>query len=166
MDQMNDCSSLDMIEAWLKEGFKAKLNSGVEVWIEDWIKILLGPIWLTSGPMSIIKPQSKSLERPTEASHHRKLAPLLGEHPHRRLKNLAKTYDPFLHLRLSEINLIIITSREFVHDNFKTQDLKFASTPNLMTSKVFLYNNTNIDLAPYGKILSKLQKFILFNCFA
>ncbi|KAH0464651.1 hypothetical protein IEQ34_007437 [Dendrobium chrysotoxum] len=83
---------------------------------------------------------------------------LIGEHPHRRLQNLAKTYGPLLNLKLGEINLIVITSREFVHDIFKTHDLKFASRPKLMAGKIILYNSTNIGLAPYGKTWSKLRK--------
>ncbi|KAH0464255.1 hypothetical protein IEQ34_007041 [Dendrobium chrysotoxum] len=51
---------------------------------------------------------------------------LLGEHPHRRLQNLAKTYGPLFHPMLNEINLIVITSSEFIRDIFKTHDLKFA----------------------------------------
>ncbi|KAI0516224.1 hypothetical protein KFK09_008896 [Dendrobium nobile] len=83
---------------------------------------------------------------------------LLGEHPHCRLQNLAKTYGPLLHLKLGEINLIVITSREFVCDIFRTHDLKFAARPELMAGKIIFYNNSDIGLAPYDKTWSKLRK--------
>ncbi|XP_020702414.2 premnaspirodiene oxygenase-like [Dendrobium catenatum] len=86
---------------------------------------------------------------------------LLGEHPHRRLQNLAKTYGPLLHLKLGEINLIVITSRESVRDIFTTHDRKFASRPKLMAGKIIFYNNTNIGLAPYSKTWSKLRKICI-----
>ncbi|KAH0463902.1 hypothetical protein IEQ34_006688 [Dendrobium chrysotoxum] len=82
---------------------------------------------------------------------------LLGEHPHQRLQNLAKTYGPLFHLKLGEINLIVITSSEFVHDIFKTHDFKFASRPNLMAGKIILYNYASFSFAPYGKTWSKLR---------
>ncbi|KAH0464003.1 hypothetical protein IEQ34_006789 [Dendrobium chrysotoxum] len=91
---------------------------------------------------------------------------LLGEHPHRRLQNLAKTYGPLLHLKLGEINLIVITSTEFVRDIFKTHDLKFASRPKLMAGKIIFYNNTDIGLAPYGKTWSKLRKICTIELFS
>ncbi|KAL0921502.1 hypothetical protein M5K25_008580 [Dendrobium thyrsiflorum] len=86
---------------------------------------------------------------------------LLGEAPHRRLQNLAKTYGPLFHLKLGEINLIVISSSEVVHDIFKTHDLKFASRPELMAGKIILYNYANFGLAPYGKTWSKLRKICI-----
>ncbi|KAL0921508.1 hypothetical protein M5K25_008587 [Dendrobium thyrsiflorum] len=86
---------------------------------------------------------------------------LLGEAPHRRLQNLAKTYGPLFHLKLGEINLIVITSSEIVHDIFKTHDIKFASRPELMAGKIILYNYANFGLAPYGKTWSKLRKICI-----
>ncbi|KAI0516226.1 hypothetical protein KFK09_008898 [Dendrobium nobile] len=83
---------------------------------------------------------------------------LLGEHPHRRLQNLANTYGPLLHLKLGEINLIVITSRDFVRDIFTTHDVKFASRPKLMAGKIIFYNHTNVGFAPYSKTWSKLRK--------
>ncbi|KAI0516222.1 hypothetical protein KFK09_008894 [Dendrobium nobile] len=91
---------------------------------------------------------------------------LLGEHPHRRLQNLAKTYGPLLHLRLGEINLIVITSSEFVRDIFKTHDLKFASRPKLMAGKIILYNYADLGLAPYGNTWSKLRKICTVELFS
>ncbi|KAI0516227.1 hypothetical protein KFK09_008899 [Dendrobium nobile] len=91
---------------------------------------------------------------------------LLGEHPHRRLQNLAKTYGPLFHLKLGEINLIVITSSDFVRDIFKTHDLKFASRPKLMVGKKILYNYADFGLAPYGKTWSKLRKICTVELFS
>ncbi|KAK8943201.1 Premnaspirodiene oxygenase [Platanthera zijinensis] len=83
---------------------------------------------------------------------------LIGEHPHRRLRSLANTYGPLLHLKLGEINLIVITSAELVREVFKTHDLKFASRPKLAAGKIILYDNADFGLAPYGKVWSQLRK--------
>ncbi|PKU79001.1 premnaspirodiene oxygenase-like [Dendrobium catenatum] len=91
---------------------------------------------------------------------------LLGKHPHRRLHDLAKSYGPLLHLRLGEINLIVITSSEFVRDIFKTHDLKFASRPKLMAGKIILYNYADLGLAPYGNTWSKLRKICTVELFS
>ncbi|PKU78995.1 cytochrome P450 71D8-like [Dendrobium catenatum] len=91
---------------------------------------------------------------------------LLGEHPHRRLQNLAKTYGPLFHLKLGEINLIVITSSEFVRDIFKTHDLKFASRPKLMAVKIIEYNYAGFGFAPYGKTWSKLRKICALELFS
>ncbi|KAK8943203.1 Premnaspirodiene oxygenase [Platanthera zijinensis] len=83
---------------------------------------------------------------------------LIGEHPHRRLRSLANTYGPLLHLKLGEINLIVITSAELVREVFKTHDLEFASRPKLAAGKIILYDYADFGLAPYGKVWSQLRK--------
>ncbi|KAK8961719.1 Premnaspirodiene oxygenase [Platanthera guangdongensis] len=83
---------------------------------------------------------------------------LIGEHPHRRLRTLANTYGPILHLKLGENNLIVITSAELVREVFKTHDLKFASRPKLALGKIIMYDSADFGLAPYGKVWSQLRK--------
>ncbi|KAG0476739.1 hypothetical protein HPP92_013580 [Vanilla planifolia] len=63
---------------------------------------------------------------------------ILGEHPHRRLLTLAKTHSPLLHLKLGEVDLVVITSRDLVREVFKEYDLKFASRPELFCEKAHL----------------------------
>lgn len=83
---------------------------------------------------------------------------LIGEHPHRRLRTLANTHGPLLHIKLGQINLIVITSPDLVRDVFKTHDLKFASRPKLTAAKIILYDAADFGFAPYGKVWSHLRK--------
>ncbi|KAH0464480.1 hypothetical protein IEQ34_007266 [Dendrobium chrysotoxum] len=96
----------------------------------------------------------------------RNLHQLLGKHPHRSFQNLAKTYNTLFHLKLGEINLIVITSSEFVHDIFKTHDLKFDSRPNLIAGKIILYSYAGFGFAPYVKTWSKLRKICALELFS
>ncbi|KAH0463935.1 hypothetical protein IEQ34_006721 [Dendrobium chrysotoxum] len=64
------------------------------------------------------------------------------------------------------INLIVITSSEFVRDIFKTHDLKFASRPNLMAGKIILYSYGGFGFTPYGKTWSKLCKICALDLFS
>ncbi|PKA52400.1 Premnaspirodiene oxygenase [Apostasia shenzhenica] len=88
---------------------------------------------------------------------------LLGEHPHRRLRSLAKTYGPLLHLKLGEINLIVVSSPELTCEVMKTQDVKFASRPELLVSKIISYDNSGMAFAPLGKYWLQLRKICLVN---
>ncbi|KAG0478390.1 hypothetical protein HPP92_013109, partial [Vanilla planifolia] len=83
---------------------------------------------------------------------------LIGEHPHRRLRTIAKTHGPLLHLKLGEVDLVVITSPDLVRQVFKTHDLKFASRPELLAGKLIFYNDSDFALAPYGKLWIQLRK--------
>ncbi|KAG0476736.1 hypothetical protein HPP92_013577 [Vanilla planifolia] len=83
---------------------------------------------------------------------------LIGEHPHRRLRTIAKTHGPLLHLKLGEVDLVVITSPDLVREVFKTHDLKFASRPELLAGKLIFYNDSDFALAPYGKLWIQLRK--------
>ncbi|KAK8918771.1 Premnaspirodiene oxygenase [Platanthera zijinensis] len=91
---------------------------------------------------------------------------LIGEHPHRRLSRLAKTYDPLLHLKLGEVDLITISSPELACEVMKTHDLWFASRPQILGGDIIFYHNSDILFAPHGKYWSQLRKICVMNFFS
>ncbi|KAL0916914.1 hypothetical protein M5K25_014467 [Dendrobium thyrsiflorum] len=91
---------------------------------------------------------------------------LRGEHPHRRLAALAKTYGPIFHLKLGEINVIVVTSSALAAEVTKTHDLNFASRPQFMATKVILYDGGDLVFAPYGKVWLQLRKICTEELFS
>ncbi|KAK8918765.1 Premnaspirodiene oxygenase [Platanthera zijinensis] len=88
---------------------------------------------------------------------------LIGEHPHRRLSRLAKTYGPLLHLKIGEVDLITISSPELAREIMKTHDVNFASRPQMVVGKIIFYNNSDIIFSPYGKYWWQLRKICAMN---
>ncbi|XP_020587542.1 premnaspirodiene oxygenase-like [Phalaenopsis equestris] len=83
---------------------------------------------------------------------------LLGDHPHRRLRDLANEYGPLLLLKLGEINHIVVTSSEVASKVMKTHDINFASRPEFLATKMIFYDGSGIGFSPYGKYWSQLRK--------
>ncbi|XP_020595365.1 premnaspirodiene oxygenase-like [Phalaenopsis equestris] len=91
---------------------------------------------------------------------------LMGEQVHHRLRRLANTYGPLFHLKLGEVDLMVITSPELAAESMKSHDLSFASRPQFMGSKIILYNNGDIVFAPYGKLWAQLRKICTIELFS
>lgn len=61
-------------------------------------------------------------------------------------------------LRLGQVDLVVISSRAAAEDVTKTQDLNFASRPELAAPRALSYGCTNIAFAPYGNYWRQLKK--------
>ncbi|KAH0458678.1 hypothetical protein IEQ34_011492 [Dendrobium chrysotoxum] len=91
---------------------------------------------------------------------------LRSEHPHRRLAALAKTYGPIFHLKLSELNVIVVTSPALAAEVTRTHDLNFASRPQFLGTKVIFYDGGYIVFAPYGKLWTQLRRIVTVELFS
>ncbi|XP_020699716.1 premnaspirodiene oxygenase-like [Dendrobium catenatum] len=83
---------------------------------------------------------------------------LVGVNLHHKLYNLAKIYGPLLHIKLGEINSVVVSSPGLAYEVMKIQDLNFASRPKIAVSEALLYNSSDIGFAPYGSYWRELKK--------
>ncbi|CAN1256998.1 Desmethyl-deoxy-podophyllotoxin synthase [Linum perenne] len=76
---------------------------------------------------------------------------LLGSLPHRRLRDLAKSYGPHLmFLQLGETRNVVVSSAESAREVMKTHDLNFANRPVILAGTVMAFDSTDVAFAPYG----------------
>lgn len=64
----------------------------------------------------------------------------LGCQPHTTLMNLAQLYGPLMYLQLGQRDCIVASSPETATEFLKTQDLNFASRPQMVSNVILLYN--------------------------
>ncbi|XP_031283385.1 cytochrome P450 71D11-like [Pistacia vera] len=83
---------------------------------------------------------------------------LVGFLPHRRLRDLAKKYGPFMHLQLGEISAVIVSSPGFAKEVMKTHDITFASRPYSPATRIVSYGYTDVIFSPYGDYWRQLRK--------
>ncbi|CAM6100161.1 unnamed protein product [Calypogeia fissa] len=77
--------------------------------------------------------------------------PLLSTMPHESLYELSKQYGPLMFMRLGSVKTLVITSRKFAEEIFKTHDKIMASKPDFILALEFTYNGADIAFAPYGQ---------------
>ncbi|CAN1257006.1 Desmethyl-deoxy-podophyllotoxin synthase [Linum perenne] len=69
---------------------------------------------------------------------------LLGSLPHRRLRDLAKSYGPHLmFLQLGETRNVVVSSAESAREVMKTHDLNFANRPVILAGTVMAFDSTD-----------------------
>ncbi|XP_008779150.2 premnaspirodiene oxygenase-like [Phoenix dactylifera] len=87
---------------------------------------------------------------------------LLGALPHRALRELSRRHGPLMHLRLGQVDHIIVSSPEMAREILKTHDLIFASRDKILASKAF-YDAADIIFAPYGSYWRELRKICVIE---
>lgn len=82
----------------------------------------------------------------------------IGSLPHHALRDLSKKYGPLIHIRLGQVSTIVVSSSEFAKEVMKTEDVNFASRPQILAVKVLAYDSTNIAFSPHGEYWRQLRK--------
>lgn len=88
---------------------------------------------------------------------------LIGSLPHRRLKNLAQKHGPLMHLQLGEVSAVVVSSPNLAKEIMKTQDLSFASRPELLTFKIICYDTKGIIFSPYNDYWRQMRKICVME---
>ncbi|TVU11370.1 hypothetical protein EJB05_44954, partial [Eragrostis curvula] len=83
---------------------------------------------------------------------------LLCALPHRSLRRLSSHYGPLMFLKLGEIPVIIVSSREAAEEVMKTHDAVFATRPQTAMIKILTKQGQAIALTPYGDPWRQLRK--------
>ncbi|TVU11379.1 hypothetical protein EJB05_44964, partial [Eragrostis curvula] len=88
---------------------------------------------------------------------------LLGVLPHRSLRRLSSHYGPLMFLKLGEIPVLIVSSREGAKEVMKTHDATFASRPQTAMIKILTKQGQAIALTPYGNHWRQLRKICVLE---
>ncbi|XP_065876207.1 cytochrome P450 71AU50-like [Euphorbia lathyris] len=83
---------------------------------------------------------------------------LFINYPHRALHQLANKYGPIMHLRLGQVQIVVVSSPESAQSFLKTHDLVFANRPIHAASRYLTYDCKNISGAPYGSYWRNVRK--------
>ncbi|XP_044360274.1 zealexin A1 synthase-like [Triticum aestivum] len=88
---------------------------------------------------------------------------LVGQLPHRAMRDLARRYGPVMLLRLGEVPTLVVSSREGAREVTKTHDLAFATRPLSATARVLTNGGRDIVFAPYGDHWRQVKKIAVFE---
>lgn len=88
---------------------------------------------------------------------------MLGELPHRALKDLADKYGPIMFLRLCSVPTVVVSSPEMAKLFLKTHDLVFASRPATAAGKYLFYGCKDLGFAPYGDYWRQMRKICVLE---
>ncbi|ONK72079.1 uncharacterized protein A4U43_C04F15470 [Asparagus officinalis] len=83
--------------------------------------------------------------------------------PHRTLRDLATKHGPIMHLKLGQVDFVVVSSPDLAKSVTKTNDINFASRPELLTTKIAGYKTTNLTFAPYGAYWRQLRKICVLH---
>ncbi|CAM8971616.1 unnamed protein product [Rhodiola kirilowii] len=92
--------------------------------------------------------------------------PHLGPRPHHALAALAKTYGPFMHLKLGSVDVVVAASAGTAAQFLKVHDANFSSRPPNSGAKHIAYNYQDLVFAPYGPRWRMLRKVCQVHLFS
>ncbi|KAL3500887.1 hypothetical protein ACH5RR_039980 [Cinchona calisaya] len=78
--------------------------------------------------------------------------------PHHTMRKLAQKHGPLMHLQLGELSSIVVSSSRLAKEVMKTHDLAFANRATFQSTKIMMYNCTDIACAPYGDYWRQMRK--------
>lgn len=88
---------------------------------------------------------------------------LVGDIPHRALRDMAKKYGPLMHLKLGEVSTIVVSSAETAQEVMKTHDITFASRPHILVTNILTYDSADLAFAPYGDYWRQMRKICMLE---
>ncbi|KAL3650936.1 hypothetical protein CASFOL_007339 [Castilleja foliolosa] len=83
---------------------------------------------------------------------------LIGSLPHHALKNLSQKHGPLMHVKLGELQAVVVSSPRIAKEIAKTNDVAFCDRVELTLTKIVLYNSTGIASTSYGEYWRQMRK--------
>lgn len=78
--------------------------------------------------------------------------------PHHMFRDLAGKHGPLMHLKLGELDFLIVSSIDVANQVVKTHDVNFANRPTGLVPESLMYNLIDIVFSPYGDHWRQLRK--------
>ncbi|OEL25661.1 Premnaspirodiene oxygenase [Dichanthelium oligosanthes] len=94
---------------------------------------------------------------PVIGSAHR----LVNTLAHRALRDMAEEHGPLMHLRVGQVPVVVVSSKELARDVLKTHDANFATRPKLVAGGIVAYDWTDILFSPSGDYWRKLRRLCI-----
>jgi hypothetical protein len=88
---------------------------------------------------------------------------MLGQLPHRALKDFADKYGPIMLLQLGSVPTLVVSAPEMAKHFLQTHDLVFASRPSTAAGKYLVYNFKEI-IRPLWRSLEKNMHLRTVHC--
>ncbi|XP_050380060.1 desmethyl-deoxy-podophyllotoxin synthase-like [Argentina anserina] len=85
--------------------------------------------------------------------------------PHHALRDLAKKHGPIMHLKLGQLEVIVISSSKAAEEVLKTHELTFSQRPRVLAVEVMSFAQSSIVFAPYGDYWREMRKICVLNLF-
>ncbi|CAN6709053.1 unnamed protein product [Malus baccata var. baccata] len=76
---------------------------------------------------------------------------------------IAKKHGPIMHLKLGQLEAVIISSPKAAREVLKTHELAFAQRPIVLATEVLSFGQGGIISAPYGDLWRSLRKVCMFE---
>ncbi|KAM2107122.1 hypothetical protein ACFX1Q_024137 [Malus domestica] len=105
----------------------------------------------------------KSLPGPWKLPFIGNLHQMVGALPHHTLRDLAKKHGPIMHLKLGQLEAVIISSAKAAREVLKTHELAFAQRPMVFVAEVMSYGQGSMVFAPYGDLWRSQRKICTFE---
>ncbi|KAL6288259.1 hypothetical protein ACE6H2_012649 [Prunus campanulata] len=113
--------------------------------------------WKRFKARGIKSPPPGPWKLPVIGSLHHMVGPL----PHHTLRDLAKKHGPIMHLKLGQLEAVIISFSKAVQEVLKTHELTFSQRP--LVVQVMSFGQASIAFAPYGDFWKELRKICVFE---
>ncbi|CAN6339270.1 unnamed protein product [Urochloa humidicola] len=74
---------------------------------------------------------------------------------------MAEEHGPLMHLRVGQVPVVVVTSKELAREVLKTHDANFASRPKLVAGGIVAYEWADILFSPSGDYWRKLRRLCI-----